>query len=421
MSNRFPYKYSILIFLLFYFSLLSGFYYDEDLNFGAIGDWLYTDLPVIESTSKDFIFTIQNYDTFGHRHSPVYLFALGFLKKTGFSIDLIRFFHLHLSLLLIYFFFQCLKVKFKDINNSILLLISFSIFLSPTFRSLSIWPSTRIIGLIFFLLSILEFLKYQKTYKEVYIWKNLIYLILSSYISPNFSVFIVFFFYHYLQNITYDKISYLIIFCLFASIPAFYYLFVLDINFLTAGTPGLEKEDSIGLNFNISNKILIISSILFFHLSPFLLNKNFLNKFKKIIDKKILIFTGIFLIINILFFDYILNFTGGGIFFQFSQFTLGNNLIFYFFCFISLITLVYFSLNNFNNFLIFALLIISNIQNTIYHKYYDPLILILFFTLLNTSLAKLFLNTKKIFYFLYSFYGLFICMRIFKNYIYLNL
>ncbi len=421
MSNSFNYKYNILIFLLFYISLLLGFYYDENLNFGAIGDWLYTDLPVIESTSTDFKFTILNYDTFGHRHSPVYLFFLGFLKKIGFKLDLIRFFHLHLSLLLIYFFFQCLKVKFKNINNNILLLIAFSIFLSPTFRSLSIWPSTRIIGLIFFLLAILEFLKYQKTFKEIYIWKNLIYLILSSYISPNFSVFVVFFFFHYLQRINYDKIIYFVIFCLISSVPALYYLFVLDINFLTAGTPGIEKNESIGLDINMSNKILIISSIVFFHLIPFIINKNFFKEVKKIINKNVIIYTAIFLIINIFFFDYILNFTGGGVFFQLSQYTFGNNLIFYFFCFISLITLFYFINNNMNNFLILLLLIISNIQNTIYHKYYDPLILILFFTLFNTSFSKLFLNTKKIFYYLYSFYGVFIFMRIFKNYINLNI
>ena len=98
------YKYLILLFFIFYSSLIVGFYFDENLNFGAIGDWLHTDLPVIESSSKDMVYTILNYEMFGHRHSPVYLLFLGFLKKIGFSFELIRFFHLNLSLLLIYFF-----------------------------------------------------------------------------------------------------------------------------------------------------------------------------------------------------------------------------------------------------------------------------------------------------------------------------
>ena len=40
---------------------------------------------------------------------------------------------------------------------------------------------------------------------------------------------------------------------------SFYYLFILDVNFLTAGTPGIEIGDAIGLNFeeviNVVNKI----------------------------------------------------------------------------------------------------------------------------------------------------------------------
>ena len=414
------YKYLITLFFLFYSSLIVGFYFDENLNLGAIGDWIHTDLPVIESSSKDMVYTILNYEMFGHRHSPVYLLFLGFLKKIGFSFELIRFFHLNLSLLLIYFFYKCLKLKFDNIEKGLLVLISFSIFLSPTFRSLSIWPSTRIIGLIFFLLSILEFLKYQKTNKEIHIWKNLIFLIISSYISPNFSVFIIFFIYHFLKKLKFDKVLNLIIFCFILSLPAFYYLFILDVNFLTAGTPGFEKGDAIGLNFNVSNKILIISSIILFHLLPFLINKKFINNLKNLINKKLLIFIVIFFAINVYFFNYVLNFTGGGIFYQISHYFLNNNLFFFLISLISLIILGFFSQNNLNNFLIFAILILSNIQNTIYHKYYDPLVLILFFTLMSTSLTKEFFTKKKIFYYLYSFYLLFICARLYKNYMYLN-
>ena len=414
------YKYLIVLFSIFYSSLIVGFYFDENLNFGAIGDWLHTDLPVIESSSKDMVYTILNYEMFGHRHSPVYLLFLGFLKKIGFSSELIRFFHLNLSLLLIYFFYKCLKLKFDNIEKGLLILISFSIFLSPTFRSLSIWPSTRIIGLIFFLLSILEFLKYQKTNKEIHIWKNLTFLIISSYISPNFSVFIIYFIYHFLKKLKFDKVLNLIIFCFILSLPAFYYLFILDVNFLTAETPGLKKGDTIGLNFNFSNKILIISSITFFHLLPFLINKKFLNNLKNLINKKLLIFIVIFFAINVYFFNYVLNFTGGGIFYQISHYFLNNNLFFYLISLISLIILGFLSQNNLNNLLIFAILILSNIQNTIYHKYYDPLVLILFFTLMSTSLTKEFFTKKKIFYYLYSFYLFFICARLYKNNMYFD-
>ena len=181
-------KENLIIFLFLYTSLIFGFYIDENLNFGAAGDWLHSEKSIIEAFSQDISKALLNYESFGHRHSPTYLIFLSLLSKIGFSLDLIRFFHLNLSILLIYFFFKCLAFKFENIDKKILLFLSLSLFLSPTFRSLSIWPSTRMIGLIFFIISIYEFLKYQKFKKEIYIFKNLSFLILSSYVSPNFSI-----------------------------------------------------------------------------------------------------------------------------------------------------------------------------------------------------------------------------------------
>ena len=95
------------------------------------------------------------------------------------------------------------------------------------------------------------------------------FLIIASYVSPNFSVFIIFYFYHFFKRIKINKVFNIILLCIILSLPAIYYLFILDINFLTATTPGMKSGEAIGLNFNISNKILIISSIIFFHLLPF--------------------------------------------------------------------------------------------------------------------------------------------------------
>ena len=91
-----------------------------------------------------------SYDNLNHRHSPVYVIFLSLLVKLGVSFEFIRFFHLNLCILLIYFFYKCLKLKFKSIDKNILILLSTVIFLSPTFRSIAIWPESRIIGLIFF-------------------------------------------------------------------------------------------------------------------------------------------------------------------------------------------------------------------------------------------------------------------------------
>ena len=188
------------LFILFYLSLVIGFYLGEDLNFGATADWFRTDLPVIKDLSYDLKNTLLNYESYGHRHSPVYLIFLSFLKNIGFSYDALRFFHLNISILLIYFFYKCLILKFDQVEKSLLIILSLSIFLSPTFRSLAIWPSSRIIGLLFFVLSIYEFLKFQKNNSNIYLLKNIFFLIISSYVSPNFSLFIIFFFITILQE-----------------------------------------------------------------------------------------------------------------------------------------------------------------------------------------------------------------------------
>ena len=56
---------------------------------------------------------------------------------------------------------------------------------------------------------------------------------------------------------------------------------MLDLSFLTAETPGSQQGEIIGLNFNFANKILIISTIMLFHLIPFLINKSIYPDLKK--------------------------------------------------------------------------------------------------------------------------------------------
>ncbi len=410
---------NIFIFFSLYLSLFLGFYYGENLNYGSKNDWFGADLSPIKDFSEEFVSTLLNYDSYNHRHSPVYLIFLSLLHKAGITFDLIRFIHLNLSMTLIYVFFKCLKLKFKEVDQNILFLISISILLSPTFRSLSIWPDTRLIGLIIFTFSIYEFLKFQETKSKIFFYKSIFFIIMSSYVSPNFSVFIIFYFINYFKKISFIDLIYGLLICIFLSLPAFYYLFILDVNFLLAQTPGVNEFSNKSFSLNISNKLMIISTIIFFHLFPFILNRNFFNGIIKFFINN-LIFILPFFFINIIFFNYSISFTGGGFFFQLSNYLINNNLIFYFFCCFSFGILGYFIISSYNNLVIFLLLIFSNIQNTIYHKYFDPLILILFFTVLNHFTIKDFLNKKNNLIYLYLFYFAYIIMRIVKNIFFLH-
>ena len=139
--------------VILYLSLIIGFFLDEKLNYGAYMDW-YANSMVIKNFLVDFKKTFISYDEFSHRHSPIYYIFLSLLYDLGFSDNFVRLINLHLSLSLILVFYKCLKLKFNYVDKKILQLLSLVIFLSPTFRSLSIWPDSRLPGLILFTISI---------------------------------------------------------------------------------------------------------------------------------------------------------------------------------------------------------------------------------------------------------------------------
>ena len=81
----------------------------------------------------------------------------------------------------------------------------------------------------------------------------------------------------------------------------------------------------------------------------------------------------------------------------------------------SITTIFYIGKKDLKNIILFSIIILSNIQNTIYHKYYDPLILILFFTILNFEFLKDFFKKKYSLDILYLFYLGYVSLRLVKN------
>ena len=401
-NNYFNLNKEILFLFSLYITLLISFFYGENSTGGAILD--YNNQKVITAKFvSSFKETLLNYDNFSTRHSPILLIILSFLEKLFLSDLLIRIIHLHFCLLLPYFFYQILKVKFFGVDKTILFLITGLIFLSPTFRSLAIWPDSRILGLTFFTLSILYFLKFKKENKFNYVIINIITCAISAYISPNFAVFSLFFLYNYIK--IYKFISKKIFIACFInfviSVPAIYYIFILDINFLnkTAAT-NFDNNDRIFFN-NIFNDVLITFSLIFFYLLPFLIEN--IVKYLKIFKFTNLFSSIIIFLLCINFFDYNYSYSGGGIFFKTSNFFFNNNYLFYIIGFISILVFLPFLKNNKENLLIFILVLINNPQYTIYHKYFDPFLLIMFFSLFNFDLS---LKEKKIknFYLIYSYF-----------------
>ena len=402
----------ILIFTILYLSLLVGFYYGENSSGGAYIDFL-TRIHIIENFKDDFAGTFLNYDSYGDRHSPILIMILSYLNIIGINLDIIRFINLNILPLLILVSYKCLSLKYPNNDKNIIFFISCVFFLSPSLRSIAIWPDSRLIGLLFFFCSIYFFLKFKISHKYRYcIYSNLL-LIFSSYISPNFSIFFLYFIIYYIKILNnYRKLTIIILANIILTLPILYYLFVLKVNFLTiTAVSGASFTSSM----NMSNKILIIGSFIFFYMIPFAINSYFIKTLIKNFKIRDFYISILIFFSFIIYFNYLPSYTGGGIFFKLSHFIFNNSYFFFIISFVSIVFILTIFKKNFNNLILFIILILSNPQLTIYHKYYDLLLILLFFLFFNLKVdVKKFYNYKFVVN-IYSFYFIFLILNFAKQ------
>lgn len=383
----------ILSFIILYSTVIFGFYLDENITSGPKLDF-YHMLKQVSEFENNFLGTLLNYDQIEHhtRISPIFVLIIFFFKKVFTDMDILRFFFLNILILNQFFFYLCLRELYsKFISTKKLFLISLVIFISPSFRANIIWPESAMLGLLFFLIGLYFFLKNTNQFNTKNVVLNILFVALASYIRPSYCLFAIYFFLDLLIKKKNIKIILLSISLnVLLSLPAIYYVFFLKIFFITSG----------GLSFNYFNKIGIILSIIFFHLFPFLIYKQFNLNFLK--NTKIILVSLIVSIFIILNFDYRLDYSGGGILLHFSNFIFDNNFLFYFFVPILIfLTIELINKNKLNNFIIILILLLITPQYHIFHKYYDPLVIVLAFTLIDFKSKHLIYGQNKFIYALY--------------------
>ena len=420
-NQNLKYKNPLIVFILFYTTILIGFFFNEDSLGGARVDFIHH-YEISLKFSKNFLETFQNFGSFEEgmdtRNSPVFWIFISFLNNF-FSEDILRILNSFVSILIGLVFLKCLRVKFESIKFSTLIILSSVIFLSPTIRSLSIWPYTYIWGLFFFIVSIyyfLIFLKENENNKKFNLsLKSITFVVFSSYIYPSFAIF---FLYYYLYYVFYFKISkrlfYITFYSLIFSLPALYYIVEKDV--ITSFTHAQGISTSLSESLNISNKIIIISTMILFFILPIINLNELVRKLKSI---KILPLTimFIFFVLNIYFFNFPsmkVGGFGGGFFYKLSNLIFENNYLFFFAFLISIITIYLTTFRNWNNYFIYLLLILFNPQLTIYNKYYDPLIYIIFLLLINFDVNKHFFKKKYNYLQLYFLYVAYLIMGLLK-------
>ncbi len=389
---------------LLFISIILAYLFSEDTLGGAKPDYLFHEKFII-LFAEDFKNTFNNYgqDDLFARNSPIFYIFLSLIYKAGLDLDTIRYVNIISIPLLIYIFYSCLKIRFKNITNASLMLMSFVIFLSPTVRSLTVWPYPILYGFILFLFSVKFYLKFNQVKKNKIneALKSTLFLALASYITPNFSVFVIFFLCKFFLEFKNSKdFFYILVLNFLLAAPAIIYYFVNDFYLIKYSVSSVD----LNVKLNPFNKIVIISSLIFFYFIPFLNKRLIIKTIDVLKNLKKEYFLIIFLLICLFLFNFPSGNFGGGIFYHSSQYIFGNNFLLFIIFFLSIFLFKASKLIELNNLLLFFCLILYNLQVSIYHKYFDPLILFIFLFLMSKNEIKnqrSFLDITKNYYILY--------------------
>ena len=396
-----------ITYLFLYFSLLLGFYFNEDFGLGYITDYSVLKLyvPLFE---KNFVNTLLNFDALGTSHSPIYYIFVLFLEKISFNETFSRLINLHVSLLIPYFFYLCLKIKYKFKKENLYILIPCIIFFSPYFRSSSIWLGSENLSLLFLLISFYFFLKHDATEEKNLsnILLNAVFLACAAYFRPIYALFSIYFFLRFYLDLKLStKLLYYLLINILLSFPALYYLYILNVDFITI---------HISQKMNVSrfvNQFSVTISIIFFYSIPFLLTRVGDVLKSSLFKVKNIILSIIFTYLLIYHFNYDLAY-GGGIFYKVSLLIFDNNYLFYFFSLIALNLLFLILSSNLkvrdkiSDTVLLLVLIFLEPDRIFYHETYDPLLYFVLFLLLKSrfylNFAEKLTNRKFILLILFS-------------------
>ncbi len=404
----------IFIYFLFVISLFIGFYLNENSSGGAKIDYNFL-IPYIIGFSENFKESLNLFlnEKATLIHSPVFYIFNGYLLKITNSLLLIKFLNIFLSCLIPYIIYECLKLKYK-IDNKTIFFLSLVIFLSPYFRTSAIWLLGDNLSLLFFSLSIFYYFKTINRNNKIDYFLCLLFLILCCYIRYYYCLFVIFYLFHFMKNTNKNLFLQLIIFCFLFSLPAIIYLLYIIENF------NYFELLSNKVSINYFNNLLFILTILFFYLIPFLIffikDIYFYYKDKKLIIFSIILFLLSSYFINGFYGQFNLNNSyGGGVFDKLLK-VLNINILagIYLISFLSIVSFNFlFKSSRFQNYFVIIILILCFPLGTIYQKYFDPLFLILFFTLIDTSLLKkiILADDNKI-YFIKSYFLIFLTFSI---------
>lgn len=389
----------LLVVLLLYLSMLFGLFRGEDLLGAAQSD--YTAIKeLLNIFRSDFSYYFRNYTELELRHSPVFqIFHIIFLNL--FDNDIIfKIINIHLNLIIIIVFYFSLKIQIKNYIKKNLIILSSIFFIMPSFRAYSIWPDSFLCGFLFFMFSVffsLKFINCHEDRKNNFAYLNVVSLAIASYISPNFSVFSIFYLFIFYQYFSFSKnLLKIILLNLILSLPAFFYIYIMENNFIDMdGTKWVKISTTFSIT-NFANKIIILPTVFIIYFLPFLIInfEKIKNNFFAEIKKKNFVYC-ILIILPLIMTNYFsfneINSAlgGGGLFYNLLKFYDSHVIMLGIISSISILIILLLTSNNLKGKIFILCLVLSNPQLTIYAVYFDLILFSCIFLFLNEGLLKI--------------------------------
>jgi hypothetical protein len=378
------------VYILFYITFIISFYFGENSSGGAFIDSsrMETYLDEIGANFKNGIMLFIDTKMV---HSPIFYIIKSILENflNKLSSDLI---FLTLGFFIPVIFYSILKKQFRGLDKNLLFAISLVLYFSPYLRSSAVWATNDNIAVLFFVLSLSKFLTFTKkkdnNLKDIFL--SLFYLIIAAYIRQYYIIIAAAYAVLLFRKIEIKNFLFLILFNSILIIPMIFYTYKYLLSSSDYVIKGFAKPDLIF-------SPLVFFTMYLFYIFPFFFQSENYDKLKEFFKDKVIFFFIVTIIFILLFFYYELpqNKYGGGMIYKISQ-LINSNLFFIFLSYMGAI-LISLTINfNFKNLLVLLIFCFMFPFATVYQKYFDPLMIIIFFGMINSNLIYNNINLKKI-------------------------
>ncbi len=389
-------------------SFFIGFYLREN-SVGGGREFYELSWPIIQSFKIDFIDTIKNYGKFRDYTLPFSHILNAYINPFSINIEYFQLSITIISFSIFLIFFLILKKIFNNINSIDILLTSSIILLLPFFRTSAFWGKNENFGWLFLILAFYFFYEIKKNISENSDKKKILNVIFFCFFSScalyarQALIFLPISYFLYLYFNKADKKIFLSSIISFAvlSIPGFLLIWTWGDVY-----PSLPDGKAPHGGFfggwiqltHVLKNLPILLSFFAFYLIPIVFLEFLQTDFKKFFDKYLKNFIFSFLILFFLSQLNLLNYLSeysmaGGAILKINYLIMKNNfillLVFSSIGFAILVPIIRENLKN-NAVILFPMLIIYCFPKYLYQEYAEPLILIVFFLTLKTSLHKIY-------------------------------